>query len=73
MNAENGTGIQKWYFIYSTKQREIKPLSSIFSNLSKLSPLIFFKITHREMCLYKNHVLFPTSPPPQNCVVVLQE
>jgi hypothetical protein len=39
MNAENGTGIQKWYFIYSTKQREIKPLSSIFSNLLKLSPI----------------------------------
>lgn len=36
MNAENGTGIHKWYIIYSMKKREIMPLSFIFSQTLKI-------------------------------------
>lgn len=68
MNAENGTRIQKWCSIYSLKKREIRPSSFIFSNLAKLPPLIFSKITTlRNMFVQKPRII---PPPSQNQVAV---
>lgn len=67
MNAENGTGIQKSYFIYLMKKREIKPLSFIsFKSLKILSPH-FSKTTQRNIFVQKPHYYSP-SPKLGGCI-----